>query len=339
MNLFQKEFSHIFRDTRTMLILLGMPLVQIILFGFAITTEVNHIPLTIRDPFQQPLSRHLTAAFHANPHFTLCQSPTSSPLLILFDSPHKDATAIQFIADATDPNTAITQVAYASQLILQHTSTSNPQIIPNVRMLYNPHMKSAYNFVPGVIGLILMLICAMMTSISIVREKETGTIELLLLSPLTPLTIILSKALPYFLISCINLISILLLAVFVLQVPLNGSLPCLLLISAIYILVCLALGLLISTVASTQVAAMLISCVILMMPAMLLSGMIFPVENMPSVLQAVSCLIPARWYIPAVKKIMIQGLDFTYIWKEFLILLAMAALLLWLSWKKFRLRL
>jgi ABC-2 type transport system permease protein len=333
-----KEFKHIFRDKRTMLILLGIPVVQMILFGFAITTEVHNINVAILDPFHEETSRHITEAFSANPLFNICHNEEAD-IMIVFDLQKKDKPAIQLIADATDPNTAITGVSYAAQVIYQTITPVNPQIIPDVRMLYNPQMKSAYNFVPGVMGLILMLICAMMTSISIVKEKEMGTMELLLVSPVKPLAIILSKAVPYFVISCANLLTIVLLAVFVLQVPLEGSIIWLIIVSGIYILVCLSLGLLISTVAHTQVAAMLISCVILMMPALLLSGMIFPVENMPVILEGISCFIPARWYIIAVKKLMIQGLDFTYVWKEFIILLTMAIFLLTVSLKKFRLRL
>ena len=206
-------------------------------------------------------------------------------------------------------------------------------------MLYNPQMESAYNFVPGVMGLILMLICAMMTSISIVREKETGTMELLLVSPVKPPCIILSKAVPYLVISCANMITILLMAVFVLQVPFAGSVAWMAAISLLYILACLSLGLLISTLVKTQVAAMLISGVLLMMPALLLSGMIYPVENMPKILESVSGIIPARWYIASVKKLMIQGLEISCVWKEFIILLVMAVFLLAVSIKKFKLRL
>ena len=200
-------------------------------------------------------------------------------------------------------------------------------------------MKSVYNFVPGVMGLILMLICAMMTSISIVREKETGTMEVLLVSPVRPFFLILSKAVPYFVLSFVNLATILLLSVYVLHVPVAGSLLWLVAVSLLFIFVSLSLGLLISTVTQTQVAAMLASGLMLMMPTMLLSGMIFPVESMPWILQGISALIPARWYIQAVRKLMIQGVDVVNVLSEVAILSGMAVLLITVSLKKFKNRL
>lgn len=200
-------------------------------------------------------------------------------------------------------------------------------------------MKSAYNFVPGVMGLILMLICAMMTSISIVREKETGTMEVLLVSPVKPLFIIFAKAVPYFVLSFVNLITILLLSVYVLHVPVAGSLFWLVAVSLLFIFVSLALGLLISTVTRTQVAAMLVSGLMLMMPTMLLSGMIFPIESMPAILQGISTVIPARWYIQAVRKLMIEGVDISLVLTEIGILTVMAVLLITVSFKKFKNRL
>ena len=202
-------------------------------------------------------------------------------------------------------------------------------IVPQLKLLYNPQMKSAYNFVPGVMGLILMLICAMMTSISIVREKETGTMEVLLVSPVKPLFIILAKAVPYFVLSFVNLTTILLLSVYVLDVPVAGSLFWLVVVSLLFIFVSLALGLLISTVTRTQVAAMLVSGLMLMMPTMLLSGMIFPI----------SAVLPARWYIQAVRKLMIEGVDVSLVLMEVGILATMAVLLITVSFKKFKHRL
>ena len=220
---------------------------------------------------------------------------------------------------------------------MQRVRTS--AIVPQVKLLYNPQMKSAYNFVPGVMGLILMMICAMMTSISIVREKETGTMEVLLVSPVKPLFIILAKAVPYFVLSFVNLITILLLSVYVLHVPVAGSLFWLVVVSLLFIFVSLALGLLISTVTHTQVAAMLVSGLMLMMPTMLLSGMIFPVESMPVILQSISTVIPARWYIQAVRKLMIEGVDISLVLTEIGILAVMAVLLITVSFKKFKNRL
>lgn len=247
---------------------------------------------------------------------------------------------IQLVVDATDPNTGNMMAGYVQGIVgqaLQSGTQSSP--IVQTHLLFNPQMKSAYNFVPGVMGLILMLICAMMTSISIVREKETGTMEVLLVSPIRPIFIILAKAVPYLVLSCVNLATILLLSVYVLHVPVEGSLWTLSFLSLLLIAVALSLGLLISCVVQNQVAAMIVSGMGLMMPVMLLSGMIFPIESMPAVLQWISNIIPARWYIQAVKKVMIEGLGMAAVWHEALILSGMAALLIGLSLKKFKERL
>ena len=200
-------------------------------------------------------------------------------------------------------------------------------------------MKGAYNFVPGVMGLILILICAMMTSVGIVREKEMGTMEILLVSPMKPVYIILAKAVPYLLLSMVNITTILLLSYFLLEVPIMGILFSLVMVTVLYIIVSLCLGLLISTVADTQQAAMLISGMALMLPVMLLSGMMFPIENMPKLLQWLSNIVPAKWYIIAVKDIMIKGLSITSVLKETGILILMAFVLITISVKRFKIRL
>jgi ABC-2 type transport system permease protein len=257
----------------------------------------------------------------------------------------KQATPIQLLADGSDPNTATTLINYATAIIAayQQTLQGQPkipyQIQTNVRMLYNPALKSAYTFVPGVMGLILMLISAMMTSVSIVREKEIGTMEVLLVSPLRPLLIVLAKTIPYLLISLINVLTILGLSVFVLGLPVQGSLPLLLAESTLFIISCLALGLLISTAAESQQVAMLISMVGLMLPTMMLSGFMFPVENMPVPLQILSNLVPAKWYVLMVKAIMLKGLGIGAVWKENLILCGMTLFFIALSVKRFNIRL
>ncbi|MDR0745972.1 MAG: ABC transporter permease, partial [Mediterranea sp.] len=258
---------------------------------------------------------------------------------------------IRLTSDATDPNMATLQTNYAAQTIRDAIQTEQKEghllgaqkdsggIDVDIKLLYNPQMKSAYNFVPGVMGLIMMLICAMMTSISIVREKEMGTMEILLVSPVRPIFVILSKVVPYFALSAVNLATILWLSVFVLDVPIAGSLFWLIVVSLLFIFVALALGVLISSIVQTQVAAMLCSGLILMMPTVLLSGMIFPIESMPAVLQWISGLIPARWYIDLVKRIMIQGVDITLVGKPVAVLAIMAVALISVSLKKFKNRL
>lgn len=352
------EFYHIFRDRRTMLILLGMPVMQILLFGFAISTEVKDCRVMLLSASTGPEVQRLVQRFDENPYFSFLGSlhhpkemydafRRNQVDLVLVVGDHWDErfireseTGMQLVVDGTDPNTAHLMTNYAQNLmmqVLQGTQKSSVQV--QTHLLYNPQMKSAYNFVPGVMGLILMLICAMMTSISIVREKETGTMEVLLVSPIRPIYIIIAKAVPYFLLSCVNLVTILLLSVFVLHVPVAGSVVLLFIISLLLILVALSLGLLVSTLVHTQVAAMIISGMVMMMPVMLLSGIIFPVESMPGFLQGLSHLIPAKWYIQAVKKVMIEGVGVASVLREIWILSAMAVFLLSVSLLNFKRRL
>lgn len=339
------------------MILLGMPVLQIILFGFAITTELNHSRVAVLDPSKDAVTTRITERIDENRYFSVVKELSSASdietvfrhdeadIVVAF-TPDFDANlstgeaGIQLVVDATDPNTGNMMAGYVQGIVgqaLQSGTQSSP--IVQTHLLFNPQMKSAYNFVPGVMGLILMLICAMMTSISIVREKETGTMEVLLVSPIRPIFIILAKAVPYLVLSCVNLATILQLSVYVLHVPVEGSLWTLSFLSLLLIAVALSLGLLISCVVQNQVAAMIVSGMGLMMPVMLLSGMIFPIESMPAVLQWISNIIPARWYIQAVKKVMIEGLGMAAVWHEALILSGMAALLIGLSLKKFKERL
>ena len=313
--------------------------------------------MAVLDPSKDAVTTRITERIDENRYFSVVKEVSSASdietvfrhdeadIVVAF-TPDFDANlstgeaGIQLVVDATDPNTGNMMAGYVQGIVgqaLQSGTQSSP--IVQTHLLFNPQMKSAYNFVPGVMGLILMLICAMMTSISIVREKETGTMEVLLVSPIRPIFIILAKAVPYLVLSCVNLATILLLSVYVLHVPVEGSLWTLSFLSLLLIAVALSLGLLISCVVQNQVAAMIVSGMGLMMPVMLLSGMIFPIESMPAVLQWISNIIPARWYIQAVKKVMIEGLGMAAVWHEALILSGMAALLIGLSLKKFKERL
>ena len=358
----KKEFYHILRDKRTMLIVLVMPIVLIILFGFALSTEVRNVNIAILSPSSDPTVRQIAERLDASEYFTVTQwldrpeeidevmKSGEVQLVVAFGQNFSggmlspDGSQMQLIVDASDANMAQSYTSYASGIIAAFgnemaSGGTESGILTQVQFLYNPQMKSAYNFVPGIMGLIMMLICAMMTSISIVREKEKGTMEVLLVSPVKPLFIILAKAVPYFVLSFVNLTTILLLSVYVLNVPVAGSLFWLVVVSLLFIFVSLALGLLISTVTRTQVAAMLVSGLMLMMPTMLLSGMIFPIESMPVILQAISAVLPARWYIQAVRKLMIEGVDVSLVLMEVGILATMAVLLITVSFKKFKHRL
>lgn len=359
----QKEFFHIFRDKRTILILLVMPIVQIILFGFAITTEVKNNRIAVLDPSNDIVAQRIIERLQASEYFTVSEKLVYTDdinqvfeqgkvtLVVVFNDSfgerlyHTGDASIQLLADASDPNQAILITNYASNIIRSYQEelireNQIPfQIIPSIRILYNPQLKSAYNFVPGIMGLILMLICAMMTSIAIVREKEWGTMEVLLVSPIRPIYIILAKIVPYFTLSVVNLATILLLAYLVLKVPVTGSLLVLIFISLLFIWVALSLGMLISSFAKTQVAAMLVSGMGLIMPTILLSGMVYPIESMPDILQYVAGVIPARWYVEAVRKLMIQGVPFVFVLKEAVVLALMAFFLTTVSLKRFKIRL
>lgn len=369
----KKEFFHIIRDQRTMLILLIMPIILIILFGYAITTEIKRVSIGVLDMSKTEMSAKITDCLVASSYFELYESVSDKTTLdnlfrknkirmaVVFPSDYatkKDPdAAIQLLADASDPNEATQLIAYATAIINQWTAVNRlpaPRldtsqaialygaptgISPVVHLLYNPQMIGAYNFVPGVMGLILILICAMMTSVGIVREKETGTMEVLLVSPVKPLYIILAKVTPYLLLSMINIGTILALSYYLLEVPIAGSLFLLIMVSVLYALVALCLGILISTIADTQQAAMLLSAMVLMLPVILLSGMVFPIENMPHLLQWISNIVPAKWYIIAVKDIMIKGLGVADVQKEILILLAMVVVLIVISLKRFKIRL
>lgn len=353
-----KEFLQIFRDRRTILILIGIPVVQIILFGFAISTEIRNINIAVIAPEHTENIRQLINKIDANPYFSFVgylnksdeidkafKKQTADIVLVFNTHSAQDYAEnkmpIQINVDTTNPNTATSETMYLTNIIKDFFSKDNnaTNIQNNVRLLYNPQMLSSYNFVPGVMGLILMLICAMMTSISIVREKEIGTMEVLLVSPTKPIYIIFAKMVPYFVLSLFEFIIILLLSIFVLQLPVTGNIMLLSILSTIYVFLALAIGLFISTIMNTQVAAMIASLAGLLFPTMLLSGMIYPLESMPHVLQWISCIVPARWYISGVRKIMIEGLSLSYVLTEFSVLLSMSILMIILSLRKFKNRL
>jgi len=359
----RKEFHHILRDTRSMLVLLGLPIVQLLIFGFAITTEVRNTNIAILDNAKDETTQKIILKIENSQYFDIDRTLNNNEQIekafktgkikvaIVFQQNfqkelmHANKAQIQIIADATDPNQATTLVNYASAIIMDYQSELNRQnklpytINSEVRMLYNPQLKGAYTSVPGVMGMILLLISAMMTSISIVKEKELGTMEILLVSPMKPWLVVISKVIPYFIISLINVATILLLSVFVLGLPIEGSLLLLIASTVLYIFCALSFGILISTVTDTQQAAMLISLLGLMLPVVMLSGYAFPIANMPVILQVLSNFVPAKWYIIIVKGVMIKGIGITQIWKELLILVVMTALFLSISVKRFKIRL
>ena len=365
-----KETKHILRDKRTMLILFGMPIVLMLLFGFAITNDVKNVRTIIVTSQMDNLTQRAVERLAASEYFDITKTVSTpkeaelmirsqkADLAIVFGKIQTPPLApfpltrlpvafplegrgvvgaghsVQFIVDGSDPNMAQQWTAYAQQVVM------NPQAsMVNQKLLYNPRMKSAYNFVPAIMGMLLLLICAMMTSVSIVREKEQGTMEVLLVSPIQPLMIIVAKAVPYLLQALLILFIILTMSATVLDVPLQGSLLWIVFTSFIYIMLALSLGLLISNVAQTQFVALLVSAMVLLLPTVMLSGMLFPIESMPEILQWIAAIMPPRYYMQAMRKLMIMGVGIGEVWQEVSILAGMTALLLIAALKNFNKRL
>jgi len=359
----RKEFFHIWRDKRTMFILLAMPIVQIIIFGFALTNEVKNANIAILDNSKDAATASLTTQLDASRYFALERNIVTYKqieeefrkgkikLAIIFpqhfgeDLQHFNKAQVQLIADAADPNTATQLTNYATAIVNDYQNRiTNERKLPytintEMRMLYNPQLKGAFNFVPGVMAMVLLLVCTMMTAITIVKEKEMGTMEIMLVSPMVPQLVVLAKAVPYLILSSINITSILLLSVFALEVPINGSILLLGFESILFTLVSLSLGLLISSGAASQQTAMFISLIALFLPTLMLSGFMFPVENMPLPLRIISNIVPAKWFYIIIKSVMIKGLGISGVWKETLIMAGMMIFFLTMAIKKFKIRL
>ena len=344
-----KETRHILRDKRTMLILFGMPVVMMLLFGFAISTDVRNVRTVVVVSSLDHKTQSIVTALGASEYFDIVydvETPAEAERLIrnqmadiaiVFPQNYASRRGgIQIITDGADPNMAQQYSNYAAQILAGQMGDGLPLA---TKLLYNPQMQSSYNFVPGIMGMLLMLICAMMTSISIVKEKERGTMEVLLVSPVRPLMIIVAKAVPYLVMAFVILAAILLMSRFVLDVPIAGSLFWIVTVSGVYIVLALSFGLLISTIATTQLVALLMSAMMLLLPSVLLSGMMFPIESMPRVLQCVSAVMPPRYYIECMRSLMIMGTGIKSILPELLILVGMAAFFLVLALAKFKKRL
>lgn len=358
----KKEFYHIFRDKRSLFILFGMPIAQILLFGFAITNEINHVNIAVLDYAKDTESEKIITKIKASKYFTIENQIDNEAAIesefkkgkikavLLFEPEFSKKIAsqktakIQIITDATEPNIANTIVNYIQAIIQNYQASkknnpSNQKIETQIRMVYNPELKSVFNFVPGVMTVILMLVSAMMTSISITREKELGTMEILLVSPLKPIQVIIGKVFPYVFLSIINAVVIVSLGYFVFGMPINGSLFLVTFESILFVITALSLGILISTLTDSQQTAMMISLMGLMLPVIILSGFIFPIASMPLPMQVMSNIIPAKWFIIIIKSVMLKGVGLQFIIKETLILVVMTAVYLGLSIRNYKIRL
>ncbi len=368
----KKEFTHILRDRRTMLILFLTPVVLILLFSYAISTEIRNVNVAVLMPERDAALSSLVAKIDASEYFRITGALNSpeqiertfrrgeADIVLSFEKGFSsaalspDGTGIGIIADASNPNNASTETMYLSAIIGEWLSEQTEggvaatgpgietfasgaagRLSGDVHMLYNPQLRSSYNFVPGIMGLILMLICALMTSVSIVREKENGTMEVLLVSPVRPLTIIIAKMIPYFTMACLDLAIVLLMSKYVLGMPMSGSIFWIVTSSVIYIIFGLSTGLLVSNIVGSQVAASLVCAIGFLFPMLMLSGMMFPIESMPVVFQWISAVIPARWYVVLLRRLMIQGTGFVFVAREFAILCAMTLAVTWLALKTF----
>lgn len=360
----KKEFLHIFRDYRTLFILFGIPAAQILIFGYAVSTDIKNAGVAILDLSHDEITQKLTDKIISSGFFKKTETLLNyndidkvfkkgkTKAVIVFEDDFgkkmiSDGKAsLSIISDGSEPNTATLITNYTTSIVNDFTmefagpnSNNSIRVSPEVKMLYNPALKSHFMFVPGVITLILILICALMTSVTITREKEFGTMEVLLVSPLRPIQIILGKVMPYFILSFINVLLILLLSWLVFGLPVKGSIILLLAECMLYILMSLTLGILISTVSKTMQQAIFISLIGIMLPTILLSGFIYPIENMPKIYDYVSSVLPPRYFIVIIKNIMIKGTGLMYIWKETLVLIIMTLVFMGLSVRNFKIRL
>ena len=338
-----KETLHVLRDRRMLFVVLAIPVVQMLLFGFAISTEVNNINVAVAYDRYDEEVRQIIDRVAANPYVTLKGEIGNSdiyPTLQRGDADavvfFRDASDIQIISDASNPNIGQSSVAYLRAMV---AGDKAPALPVDTRYLYNPQLKSSYNFVPGIMGMLFLLVCALMTAVSVVREKETGTMELLLVSPVRPIQIIVSKMVPFFLLSCIDLALILVIAKWLLGVPMTAGVLPIILFSLIYITLSLGFGLLVSTFSKSQVMAMLICGMVMIMPVIMLSGLIFPTDNLPPVLSQISYIVPARWYIDAMRKLMIEGLDITMVLDDLAVLTLMTVAVMAVAIRNFKTRL
>ncbi|MFL5577810.1 MAG: ABC transporter permease [Gemmatimonadaceae bacterium] len=373
--LLRKEGYHILRDRRTLVVIVLLPVLQVVLFGYAIRTDVEDVRLAIVDPAPDDATLALRGRFAAAGVFrTVAVLDRPAGLERLFRSGAVQE-AVQFepgfgerlarglparvlvVTDATEPNTGSAMQSYATAVIRRFVQEYAEEYAPaagrppgarrappvridaQVRMRFNPTRESSNLFVPGLLAMVLTITSALMTALSLTREKESGTMEALLVSPLRPRQIIIGKVAPYLAIGFVSVLAVLLEARLVFGVPLRGSLVLLLAEGLLFILVSLALGILISARTSSQRVAMMAALVGTMLPTMMLSGFIFPLESMPWPLRWISAVVPARWFVLIARGIMLKGVGLAYLWRETAILVAMAVVLLAMSARSFRVRL
>lgn len=357
-----KEVRHILRDRQTLAILLLLPLAMVVIFGFALRTDVNVVRIVFVEPATDAATTALRARFAGNTRFDVTGVERSiGPVADMFrrgdvdvavvfepgfgeDLARGTAGKLLLVTDASDPNMGSLMLAYATAVIgdYQEELGRPPGMVEievNTRMRFNPRLESVNLFVPGLIALVMTLVAALMTAISLSREKERGTLEVLLVSPLRPREIIVGKVAPYLVLAFANVVTALLAARLVFGVPVRGSILLLLAASTLYAMVGLALGVLIAAKTTSQRAAMLGAMLGTLMPSTLLSGMIFPVTSLPVWLQAVTYIVPARWFIEIARGVMLKGTGIGFLWEPIAVLLVMLLVLMVAAVRSFKPRL
>jgi ABC-2 type transport system permease protein len=349
--LLRKEVYHILRDRRTLAVLVLLPVVQVILFGYSIRTDVQNVRLAVIDPAPDVATLALRDRFSASGLFrvvAVLPSPAALDPLFRTDTAQVaiafeprfaerlgrgEAARVLVISDAAEPNSGTARQNYVDAVVRQYEAESairrgGIRIVTEARSRFNPTRASANLFVPGLMALVLTIISALMTALSLTREKESGTLEALLVSPLRPWQIIVGKVLPYLVIGFASVLLVLFEARVVFDVPIHGSVVLLLAEGLLFILVALALGILISARTSSQRVAMMGAMMVTMLPTQMLSGFIFPIESMPLPLQWASNLVPAKWFVIIARGIMLKGVGLSHLWMETLVLAVMAVVLM-----------
>lgn len=359
----RKEFFHILRDRKTLLVLVVLPISQLLIFGFALNSSLTEMPTAVLDMSNDRMSRQIVSEIDASSTFKVVEHVSSmqevdelfksgklSQVFVFMPGFEREIKRtgkgnMQVIMDASLQINASTLESYILATLLTYQQKINAgrelpiQIVPEVKMRYNPRLNSAFHFVPGVIGIVLMLVCSMMASLAIVKEKESGTMEVLLVSPVRPPVIILAKLVPYLLIGMVNIVVILLISVFVLKVPVAGNIFLLFFVGTIFTLSSLALGIMVSVLTKTQRSAIIISIAGLMLPAITLSGFIFPLDSLSMGMKVIVHAMPVTLFISAARNIMIKGLGMEAVYPELCGLVVITVILIVISIKCFKNRL
>lgn len=362
-----KEYRQLKRDKRSLGVLLFIPAMMLILFGYALTFDVKHISLAVYDEDRTHLSRDFAESFLHSEYFSLKTSlartseidallgrEEASVALVIPNNFSEEILAgrqgkVQVIVDGANSNAATTALGYVNAIVQSYSQEVLTKTLQRVgvhrvvlpidyrpRVWFNPELRSAKFLIPGLIGFILMVTAVISTSLSIVREKERGTMEQIVVSPVKPMELILGKTILYVIISLLATVVILLVGYFLFEVETRGSYFLLFLVSLVYLVGTLGLGILISTIADSQQVAFTLSVIITMLPTFLLSGFVFPIRNMPIPIQVITYIIPARYYMEALRSIILKGVGMEAFWSQFLALTAFAAVMITVSSKRMK---